>query len=376
MEIEGLAPRKFHTMKVGKNLFTIDTRYQIQRAIGSGSYGVVCAAEDTKEHRLVAIKKITDIFQDLVDAKRILREVKLLRHLEGASNIMKLYDVVAMPYGQKDFRDLYIITQLFECDLNRIILSPQPLTDDHNQYFLYQILRSLKCLHQANVLHRDLKPSNILVNSNCDLALCDFGLARGLETETKQMTEYVVTRWYRAPELLCENTSYDSAVDMWSVGCIFGELLGRQPLLQGRSPMHQLRLIIRLLGPQSDDDLQFIQKPSARDIVKSLDFGPPIDLHVRYPGATDAALDLLSRLLTFNPKKRITIDEAMTHPYLSHVHESMGQIPKIDVFNPDFEKKWGPVIPREELQKLFIDECLFYPQDEESSDNRGEQSNN
>merc|ERR1711871_1024485 len=120
----------------------------------------------------------------------------------------------------EDFSDAYIITDLMESDLDRIISSSQPLTEQHFQYFLYQILRGLKYIHSANVLHRDLKPSNLLVNSNCDLAICDFGLARGINANADDtLTEYVVTRWYRAPELLTDNRTYGSAVDVWSVGC-------------------------------------------------------------------------------------------------------------------------------------------------------------
>lgn len=111
------------------------------------------------------------------------------------------------------------------------------------QYFLYQILRALKYIHSANVLHRDLKPSNLLVNANCDLKICDFGLAR-TTSENDFMTEYVVTRWYRAPELLLNAAEYTAAIDIWSVGCIYMELLNRKPLLPGKDYVHQLRCII------------------------------------------------------------------------------------------------------------------------------------
>lgn len=110
------------------------------------------------------------------------------------------------------------------------------------QYFLYQLLRGLKYVHSANVLHRDLKPSNLLLNANCDLKIGDFGLAR-TTSETDFMTEYVVTRWYRAPELLLNCTEYTAAIDMWSVGCIFGEIATREPLFPGKDYVHQLRLI-------------------------------------------------------------------------------------------------------------------------------------
>ena len=116
------------------------------------------------------------------------------------------------------------------------------------QYFLYQILRGLKYIHSANVLHRDLKPSNLLLNANCDLKICDFGLAR-VTSETDFMTEYVVTRWYRAPELLLNSSDYTAAIDVWSVGCIFMELMDRKPLFPGRDHVHQLRLLMEVISP-------------------------------------------------------------------------------------------------------------------------------
>ena len=144
----------------------------------------------------VAIKKIKDAFSDSIDAKRILREMKLLRHFNSHENIISIFDIMTVPPDTQHFNDIYIVTNLMESDLERIIRSRQVLTDQHFQYFLYQILRSLKYVHSANVLHRDLKPSNILVNANCDLAVCDFGLARGFHIEGQDtLTEYVVTRY-------------------------------------------------------------------------------------------------------------------------------------------------------------------------------------
>ena len=120
------------------------------------------------------------------------------------------------------------------------------------QYFLYQILRGLKYIHSANVLHRDLKPSNLLLNANCDLKICDFGLAR-VTSETDFMTEYVVTRWYRAPELLLNSSDYTAAIDVWSVGCIFMELMNRKPLFPGKDQVHQMRLLIEVRKKEEAD---------------------------------------------------------------------------------------------------------------------------
>ncbi|KAA0702109.1 Serine/threonine-protein kinase NLK [Triplophysa tibetana] len=139
-----------------------------------------------------------------------------------------------------------------QSDLHKIIVSPQPLSSDHVKVFLYQILRGLKYLHSAGILHRDIKPGNLLVNSNCVLKICDFGLARVEELdESRHMTQEVVTQYYRAPEILMGSRHYSNAIDIWSVGCIFAELLGRRILFQAQSPIQQLDLITDLLGTPS-----------------------------------------------------------------------------------------------------------------------------
>ncbi|XP_024636376.2 mitogen-activated protein kinase homolog NTF6, partial [Medicago truncatula] len=131
------------------------------------------------------------------------------------------------------------------------------------QYFLYQLLRGLKYIHSANVLHRDLKPSNLLLNANCDLKICDFGLAR-TTSETDFMTEYVVTRWYRAPELLLNCSEYTAAIDVWSVGCILMEIIRREPLFPGKDYVQQLALITELLGSPNEEDLGFLRSDNAK----------------------------------------------------------------------------------------------------------------
>lgn len=160
----------------------------------------------------MAIKKITRAFDDPVDAKRILREIKLMKKLYH-ENVIRIVDLIPPPPTQEEFEDIYIVQDLMETDLHRIIYSKQALTIDHVQYFVYQILRGLKYIHSSNVLHRDLKPSNLLVNANCDLKICDFGLARGVEDEQSgALTEYVVTRWYRAP-VRCDVWDYSCGIE-------------------------------------------------------------------------------------------------------------------------------------------------------------------
>jgi len=239
-----------HSFPAGKHTFTIDTRYSMIRVVGSGAYGVVISATDATSDKSVAIKMVPRAFNDEIDAKRILREIKLLKHFRH-DNIVGIVDMMPPTATYlEDFHDVYIVADLMETDLHRIIYSKQKLSIDHAQYFIYQVLRGLKYIHSAQVIHRDLKPSNLLVNSNCDLKICDFGLARGIneanaegKTGTMLLTEYVVTRWYRAPEIMLACHEYSKPIDIWSVGCIFGELIQRKPYFPGDDYIDQVRLV-------------------------------------------------------------------------------------------------------------------------------------
>lgn len=254
--------------------FRLDPKYALIRNIGSGAYGVVISALDESNGKKVAIKKVPKAFADEIDAKRILREIKLLKSFDH-DNVISIVDMMPPNVGRiVDFQDVYIVSDLMETDLHRIIYSKQPLTIDHVQYFLYQILRGLKYIHSANVLHRDLKPSNLLVNSNCDLKICDLGLARGILPEddvegsggggSMMLTEYVVTRWYRAPEIMLACTDYNKAVDIWSVGCIFAELLQRKPYVPGDDYIDQLTKICQKVGRPTESELSFVTSDKAK----------------------------------------------------------------------------------------------------------------
>lgn len=183
--------------------FTVPRCFIPQRLLGKGSYGVVCAALIENTTQEVAIKKMRGALGEgtnILDAKRTLREILLLRHLRH-ENVSCISDVWISPSGE----DVYLVSDVMDSDMQRIISSSQPLSEDHCQWFVYQILRGLKYVHSANVIHRDLKPSNVLINANCDLKITDFGLARAIDEDCGPsgiMTQYVVTRWYRAPEIL------------------------------------------------------------------------------------------------------------------------------------------------------------------------------
>ena len=320
---------------LGRHAFDIDGRYEPMKMIGRGAYGVVCSARDRVrarrgEHETVAIKKLTNCFDSPVEARRALREVHLLRRLNH-ENVIKLLDIM-MPVNECGLTDdVYLVYELMDTDLHQIIRSKQTLLDEHCQYFAYQILRGLKYVHSAKVLHRDLKPSNILLNANCDLCICDFGLARSMVERGAMMTSYVVTRWYRAPELLLNSEEYAASIDVWSVGCILAEIIDRKPIFPGKDFIHQMRLIIETLGSPSEEDVAYISSPYARKYVASLPHKPKIDFSTLYPSANPLAVDLLERMLVFNPQRRISVDDALAHPYLASLHDAAAEF----VYAPD-----------------------------------------
>ncbi|KAJ5633887.1 Mitogen-activated protein kinase hog1 [Penicillium herquei] len=271
--------------------FEITSRYTDLQPVGMGAFGLVCSARDQLTGQPVAVKKIMKPFSTPVLSKRTYRELKLLKHLRH-ENIISLSDIFISP-----LEDIYFVTELLGTDLHRLLTS-RPLEKQFIQYFLYQILRGLKYVHSAGVVHRDLKPSNILINENCDLKICDFGLAR---IQDPQMTGYVSTRYYRAPEIMLTWQKYDVEVDIWSAGCIFAEMLEGKPLFPGKD--HTIC---------SENTLRF---------VKSLPKRERQSLANKFRNADADAVDLLERMLVFDPKKRIRAGEALAHEYLAPYHD-------------------------------------------------------
>ncbi|CAG8525567.1 11424_t:CDS:10 [Diversispora eburnea] len=340
-----------HSFPVLNQQFLVDEKYNFIRELGQGAYGVVCAARNKHTGEGVAIKKVTNVFNKTILTKRALREVKLLQHFRGHKNITCLYDMdIIDPH---DYNEIYLYEELMEADLHAIIRSGQALTDAHYQSFSYQILSGLKYIHSANVLHRDLKPGNLLVNADCELKICDFGLARGFSEDPAAnsgfMTEYVATRWYRAPEIMLSFQSYTKAIDLWSVGCILAELLGGRPLFKGRDYVDQLNQILQTLGTPNDVTLTRIGSARAQEYIRNLPYMHKKSFSTLFPNANPLALDLLERLLTFDPSKRITVDEALEHPYLSVWHDPNDEPVCSEGFDFSFESVDSP-----EVMKVMI----------------------
>ncbi|XP_044158773.1 mitogen-activated protein kinase 7 isoform X2 [Bufo gargarizans] len=336
--------------------FDVGDEYEIIETIGTGAYGVVSSAQRKDTGQKVAIKKIPNAFDVVTNAKRTLRELKILKHFKH-DNVIAIKDILrpAIPYC--DFKSVYVVLDLMESDLHQIIHSSQPLTLEHARYFLYQLLRGLKYIHSANVLHRDLKPSNLLINENCELKVGDFGMARGLCTKPDEykyfMTEYVATRWYRAPELMLSLHEYTQAIDMWSVGCIFAEMLGRKQLFPGKNYIHQLQLIMTVLGTPSSQVIHAIGAERVRAYIQSLPSRQPVPWTDLYPQGDRKALNLLSKMLRFDPRERISVREALRHPFLSKYHDPDDEPECVPAFDFGFDKK---ILTKEQIKEAIVAE--------------------
>ncbi|KAL0489058.1 mitogen-activated protein kinase MAPK [Acrasis kona] len=338
--------------------WTLPRRYQIEKLKGEGSYGTVVSAINLETGKRVAIKKNRDIFpaylnnivpvdknkqkkprcivpqhRSAIAQLRVLREVKVLRHLGSHPNITHLLDLV-LPESFEKFSDVYIVTDLMETDLMGIFENRIQLSSHHIQFVMFQLLSAIQHLHNSDVLHRDIKPENILLNSNCTLRLCDFGLARacnfevtneGEEQTTRLSTNYVQTRQYRAPELLLNADRVGKSTDMWSVGCIMYELFNTgRVLFDGTSTQDQIGRIIRFMGTPSECEMN--GSNAGIEYVKSLPYVEPnkgwLDQHLSKANVSPAALDLIKRILTWDCKKRLSASEALDHEYFATIRGS------------------------------------------------------
>jgi serine/threonine protein kinase len=303
-----------------RDVFEVLDKYELKSLVGKGAYGKVCSAVDRQTSSGVAIKKISSVFKNAQDARRTLTELQILRLLSNHENIVAMRDVFPPP-SLPAFNDLYIVYDLMETDLHQVLKSPQTITPEHARYIIYQILRALKFIHSAGVLHRDLKPSNILLSSNCDVQVCDFGLS-AFNGSQDMLAEYVVTRWYRAPEILLSCSKYDNGIDVWSAGCIFAEILGRRPLFPGSDWTHVINLIFKVVGsPSYATVMSMCSSDAAQRFLNSVPKQASMNLWELFPSADPDALDLLGKMLAFDPKERITAAEALAHPYFQQLHD-------------------------------------------------------
>uniref|UniRef100_A0A8C4SNL2 mitogen-activated protein kinase n=1 Tax=Erpetoichthys calabaricus TaxID=27687 RepID=A0A8C4SNL2_ERPCA len=320
----------FYRQELNKTIWEVPERYQNITPVGSGAYGsYICKTGH----------KLSRPFQSSHPCKRTYRELRLLKH-------MKHENVIGF------FNDVYLVTHLMGADLNNIVKC-QKLTDDHVQFLIYQILRGLKYIHSADIIHRDLKPSNLAVNEDCELKILDFGLARLTDEE---MTGYVATRWYRAPEIMLNWMHYNMTVDIWSVGCIMAELLTGRTLFPGTDHIDQLKLILMLVGNPDAELLLKISSDSARNYINSLPTMKKRNFADVFIGANPLAVDLLEKMLVLDTDKRITAAEALAHSYFAQYHDPEDE-PEAEPYDQSFESRELDI---DEWKRLTYEEVLSF----------------
>ncbi|KAF9797514.1 hypothetical protein SFRURICE_016624 [Spodoptera frugiperda] len=380
---------RYHKVEINKTEWIVPERYQMLTPVGSGAYGQVCSAIDTLHNMKVAIKKLARPFQSAVHAKRTYRELRMLKHMNH-ENVIGLLDVFSPEKTLEEFQQVYLVTHLMGADLNNIVRT-QKLSDDHVQFLVYQILRGLKYIHSAGIIHRDLKPSNIAVNEDCELKILDFGLARPTETE---MTGYVATRWYRAPEIMLNWMHYNQTVDIWSVGCIMAELLTGRTLFPGsdrilliqqypsiesdhggtwdtcsgvyvkdifRVYIDHLTRILFLCGRPDQETIDKIISEEARNYIQSLPALKRRDFREVFRGANPLAVNLLELMLELDADKRITAEQALAHEYLAQYADPDDE-PVSAPYDQSFEDMELPVDKWKELVWKEVVDFKPHPQ--------------
>ncbi|XP_072552475.1 cyclin-dependent kinase-like 4 [Salminus brasiliensis] len=286
-------------------------RYESLGLVGEGSYGTVTKCRHRESGRIVAVKRFLESEEDKSVKKIALREIRLLKQLRH-ENLVNLLEV------WKKKRRWYLVFEFVERTvLDELEQFPNGLEPNRVRKYLYQILRAISFCHQHHIIHRDVKPENVLVSQQGVVKLCDFGFARTMAAPGEVYTDYVATRWYRAPELLVGDAKYDKAVDVWATGCLFVEMMTGVPLFPGDSDIDQLYHIIRCLGSLTSRQQEiFYRNP----LFSGVRLPEPTDrepLHTRFPQLTGSTADLTQKCLQMDPEKRAQSSQLLLHDFFT-----------------------------------------------------------
>uniref|UniRef100_A0A8C4NPN6 mitogen-activated protein kinase n=1 Tax=Dicentrarchus labrax TaxID=13489 RepID=A0A8C4NPN6_DICLA len=301
----------FSREEINSTVWEVPEKYTRLKQIGTGAYGSVCSTINEKTKEKVAIKKLHRPFQSEIFAKRAYRELRLLKHMKH-ENVIGLLDVFTPASCFDDFQDFYLVMPYMFTDLSKV---RGHLSEDKVQFLVYQMLCGLRVTH---FLLQDLKPGNLAVNQDCELKILDFGLARGADAE---MTGYVVTRWYRAPEVILNWMHYTQTVDIWSVGCIMAEMINGRTLFKGKDYMDQLTQILKVTGVPGPEFIQKLDSLEAKNYIKALPHYPRKDFSTLFPRASAKGIDLLEKMLVLDGDERPTAELALEHPYFDSLRE-------------------------------------------------------
>jgi cyclin-dependent kinase len=295
-------------------MITKVNKYKKLSKIGEGTYGIVYKAEDIQKKRIVALKKIRLKPEEEGIPSTAIREISLLKECKN-KNIIHLIDVIHTK------SKLTLIFEYCETDLKRIMdeKREEKLPLKTIKEYFYQIIKGLNYLHKKKIIHRDLKPQNLLINSENKIKICDFGLARGYGVPVKTYTNEVVTLWYRPPDILLGNKIYDISCDIWSAGCIFAEMLLGHPLFSGKNESEQCEQIFHLIGTPDEDTFNWLKEsPEWNTGINGDGFTKVTrkNFLTTFNQVDDQlAIDILDKILVFDPEQRICTDDLLKHPF-------------------------------------------------------------
>jgi cyclin-dependent kinase-like len=286
-------------------------KYEKLGKIGEGSYGLVMKCRLRETGKIVAIKKFLETEDDPQIRKIALREVRMLKQLKHG-NLVNLLEV----FRRK--RKLHLVFEFIDRSaLDELDAAPNGLEEEKLHKITYQVLKAVEFCHFNNIIHRDVKPENILVSKQYVVKLCDFGFARNLGGPGADYTDYVATRWYRAPELLVGDTQYGTSVDVWAIGCVFAEMLTGRPLWPGKSDIDQLYNIVKTQGALTQRHVHIFSSNSYFRDVKIPEVQPEnmISLDTRFRAYNAGAIPFMKSCLNMEPSDRLTCTQLIQHGY-------------------------------------------------------------
>jgi len=307
--------------------------YELQTDLGKGAQGKVCKVFHKEDKAHYSMKKVDINFNSKVNCLNVLREIKILKNITHR-HVIRLKELM-IKEPKNNYDHIYLVTDLMDIDLKNVIYSEQDLTIEHIKKISYQIITGIEYIHRKGVMHRDIKPANILVNKDCNVKLCDFGMAKvNLQNSEFEGRNFpmnscnVTTRWYRAPEVLFGFEDYTESIDIWSFGCVLAEMLTRQPFMRGKTDLEQVGLIADLIGHPPREILTRLN-PGLQDFFEE-QINMPKNFKKMFVMLEKDGIDLLQRIFTYDYRRRISAKAILEHPFFTdEADESRNELQQV-----------------------------------------------